>query len=140
MRRVVPTNGAAMTDIPKTSIYPEQELTQKILEGAFAVHNALGCGFLEKVLSNALWVELHNMEIACVREVPFKVIYRGTVVGDYCADLVVDRRVLVELKACAGLDPVHEAQILNYLKVSGIHVGLLMNFGRPRLEYRRFVR
>jgi GxxExxY protein len=120
-------------------IFPEQELTGKILGAAFAVHNDLGAGFLEKVYSNALAVELGQTGISCEREVPFKVKYRNVVVGDYCADIVVEKRVLVELKSCAGLDSVHEAQILNYLKASGIRVGLLMNFGRPKLEYRRFV-
>jgi GxxExxY protein len=100
----------------------------------------LGCGFLEKVYSNALFFELRNMGLDCEQEVPFKVEYKDVVVGDYCADLIVERRVLVELKACAGLDSVHEAQILNYLKASSIHVGLLMNFGKPKLQYRRFVR
>jgi GxxExxY protein len=122
------------------AIYPEQELKQKILEGAFAVHNNLGCGFLEKVYSNALLFELRNLGLQCEHEVPFKVKYKDVVVGDYCADLVVERRVLVELKACTGLDSVHEAQILNYLRASGIQVGLLLNFGKPKLQYRRFVR
>jgi GxxExxY protein len=129
-----------MESAPITAIYPEKELTQKILEGAFAVHNNLGCGFLERVYSNALLFELRNMNLSCEHEVPFKVRYREIVVGDYCADLIVERRVLVELKACAGLDSVHEAQILNYLKASNIQVGLLMNFGKPKLQYRRFVR
>jgi len=123
-----------------TGIYPEQELTGKILEGAFGVHNTLGCGFLEKVYSNALLIELRNMNLHCEQEVPFKVRYKDVVVGDYCADLIVERRVLVELKACASLDSVHEAQILNYLKASSIQVGLLMNFGKSKLQYRRFVR
>jgi len=123
----------------KSAIYPEQELTQKILEASFAVHNALGAGFLEKVYSNALMLELRSMGVSCNPEVAFKVKYKNVIVGDYCADLVVESTVLVELKACTGLDSVHEAQILNYLKASGIHVGLLMNFGKPRLEYRRFV-
>jgi GxxExxY protein len=124
----------------KAAIYPEQELSQKILEGAFAVRNTLGCGFLERVYSNALLFELRNMNLSCEREVPFKVRYREAVVGDYCADLIVERRVLVELKACASLGSVHEAQILNYLKASSIQVGLLLNFGKPKLQYRRFVR
>jgi GxxExxY protein len=123
----------------ETAIYPEAELTQKILKGAFAVHNTLGCGFLEKVYSNALKVELRQMSLGCEQEVPFKVRYKDAIIGDYCADLIVERRVLVELKACSGLEKVHEAQILNYLKASGIHVGLLMNFGKPKLDYRRFV-
>ena len=129
-----------MESAPITPIYPEQDLTRKTLEAAFAVHNTLGCGFLEKVYSNALLVELRNKDLHCEHEVPFKVTYKDVVVGDYCADLIVDRRVLVELKACAGLDSVHEAQILNYLKASDIQVGLLLNFGKPKLQYRRFVR
>jgi GxxExxY protein len=133
-------NEESMESAPITPIYPEQDLMRKILEAAFAVHNTLGCGFLEKVYSNALLVELRNKDLHCEHEVPFKVKYKDVVVGDYCADLIVDRRVLVELKACAGLDSVHEAQILNYLKASSIQVGLLMNFGKPKLEYRRFVR
>ena len=123
----------------KSAIYPAQDLTQKILEASFAVHNALGAGFLEKVYANALSLELKQMGLVCAQEVPFKVKYRDVVVGDYSADIVVEKRVLVELKACTGLDSVHEAQILNYLKASGIRVGLLMNFGKARLEYRRFV-
>jgi len=129
-----------MESAATTAIYPEQELTQKILEGAFAVHNALGCGFLEKVYSNALFFELRNLGLQCEHEVPFKVKYKNVVVGDYCADLVVEKRVLVELKACTALDSVHEAQILNYLKASSVQVGLLLNFGKPKLQYRRFVR
>jgi GxxExxY protein len=119
--------------------YPEQDLTEKILRAAFAVHNALGAGFLERVYSNALAVELRLQDIALQNELPLKIQYRNTIVGDYVADLVVDGRVLVELKACASLDPVHTAQILNYLRASNIQVGLLLNFGRPKLEYRRFV-
>jgi GxxExxY protein len=123
----------------KSAIYPEQELTPKILEASFAVHNALGAGFLEKVYSNALMLELRSMGISCNPEVAFKVRYKNVKVGDNSADLVVESRVLVEPKACTGLDSVHEAQVLNYLKASGIRVGLLMNIGKPRLEYRRFV-
>jgi GxxExxY protein len=128
-----------METVAKSAVYPEQEMTQRTLEASFAVHNALGAGFLEKVYANALSLELRQMELVCAQEVPFKVKYKDVVVGDYSADLVVEKRVLVELKACTGLDSVHEAQILNYLKASGIRVGLLMNFGKPRLEYRRFV-
>jgi GxxExxY protein len=83
---------------------------------------------------------MRQIGLACEREVPFKVKYRDVIVGDYCADLIVENRVLIELKACVALDSVHEAQILNYLKASGIRVGLLLNFGKPRLEYRRFVK
>jgi GxxExxY protein len=123
----------------KVSIYPEQELTEKILKAAFEVSNGLGVGFLERVYSNALMLELRQMGLGCEQEVALKVQYKGVAVGDYFADIVVERRVLVELKSCASLESVHEAQILNYLKASGIHVGLLLNFGKPKLEYRRFV-
>jgi|ERR1700733_12025084 len=133
-------NEKEMENTCIAGIYPEQELTGKIIEGAFAVHNALGCGFLERVYSNALLFELRKMGLQCEQEIPFKVTYRGIVVGDYCADLIVERRVLLELKACASLDSVHEAQILNYMKASSIQVGLLLNFGKPKLQYRRFVR
>jgi GxxExxY protein len=129
-----------MESAPIAAIYPEQDLTEKILAGAFAVHNTLGCGFLEKVYSNALLFELRKMGLHCEQEVPFKVKYKDFVVGDYCSDLVVENRVLVELKACTSLDSVHEAQILNYLKASSIQVGLLLNFGKPKLQFRRFVR
>jgi len=129
-----------MGSAPNATIYPEQELTGKILESAFAVHNTLGCGFLEKVYSNALLSELRNTGLICEREVLFKVKYKDVVVGDYCADLIIEKRVLVEMKACGNLEPAREAQILNYLRASGIQVGLLMNFGKPKLQYRRFVR
>jgi GxxExxY protein len=77
--------------------------------------------------------------ISCQQELPLKVHYRGVVIGDYVADLVVENKVIVELKATSGLDPLHDAQLMNYLRASGIKVGLLLNFGRPKLHYRRIV-
>ena len=88
----------------------------RVLEAAFAVHNTLGAGFLEKVYANALTLELRAKGLACEHEAPLQVRYRETIVGDYLADIVVERRVLLELKACSALDPVHEAQIMNYLR------------------------
>jgi GxxExxY protein len=129
-----------MESEPQSEIYPEQNLTQKILEAAFAVHNSLGCGFLEKVYANALACGLRSMSVACEQEVLFKIKYRNFVVGDYCADLIVEKRVIVELKACSALDSIHESQLLNYLKASGIKVGLLLNFGKPKVQYKRLVR
>ncbi|MGA8145461.1 MAG: GxxExxY protein [Candidatus Acidiferrales bacterium] len=134
------TDGKIEIGAPEIEIsYPEQELTGKILECAFAVHNTLGCGFLERVYSNALVVEFHRHDLECQQQAQLKVKYRDVVVGDYAADLLVATRVLLELKACASLDPNHAAQIMNYLRASGVKVGLLLNFGRPKLEYRRFV-
>lgn len=117
----------------------KDELTEKILGAAFNVQNTLGCGFLEKVYENALVIELTRQQIAVEQEKPLRVCYRGAVVGEYLADLVVAERVIVEGKAVVQLEPVHEAQLLNYLKATSIRVGLLLNFGRPRLPYRRFV-
>ncbi|MBI2957109.1 MAG: GxxExxY protein [Acidobacteria bacterium] len=119
--------------------YPEAELTEKILAAAFKVQNVLGCGFLEKVDENALVVELSRQQLRTQQQKPLQVRYEGAIVGEYTADLVVEDRVIVECKAVTQLDPVHEAQLLNYLKATGIRVGLLLNFGRPKLQYRRFV-
>lgn len=119
--------------------YLHAGLTGKILEASFQVHNTLGAGFLEKVYENALALELRARGIGCGQQKSVAVRYRGTVVGEYAADLIVDAKVIVELKALTALDGVHEAQLLNYLRTSGLRVGLLLNFGRPRLEYRRLV-
>jgi GxxExxY protein len=127
---------------PKSEVhpeYPEQDLTGKILECAFTVHNTLGAGFLERVYSNALTVEQVAANLNSIQQAPLKVKYRDAIVGEYLADVIVEDRVLLELKACASLDPSHSAQIMNYLRASGIRVGLLLNFGRPKLEYRRLV-
>jgi GxxExxY protein len=105
-----------------SDIYTEQQLTERILKCAFAVHNTLGAGFLERVYANALAVEMREQGIAVLLEVAFKIKYKGTIVVDYVADMVVESRVLVELKACAALDAIHFAQVLNYLRASGIQV------------------
>ena len=117
----------------------EEELTEKILGAAFKVQNTLGCGFLEKVYENAMVVELSRVGISVEQQKPMQVRYQGAIVGEYQADLVVDSRVMVELKAVSKLDSIHEAQLLNYLKATRVRVGLLFNFGCPRLQYRRFV-
>lgn len=119
--------------------YVEQELTGKILSCAFSVHNTLGAGFLERVYANSLAIEIRREGLACAQETSLQVKYRDAIVGDYVGDMIVAGRVLLELKACAVLDGNHSAQIMNYLRASGLRVGLLLNFGRPKLEYRRFV-
>src|SRR5690349_4875832 len=113
--------------------YPEEALTEKILQCAFAVHNTLGAGFLESVYANALAIEMRTQGLEVRREARFAVKYKGATVGDYVADAIVESRVLVELKVCAVLDAAHAAQVLNYLKASGLKVALLMNFARPKL-------
>jgi GxxExxY protein len=122
-----------------SSILVEGELTEKILGAAFKVQNTLGVGFLEKVYENALSIELRKCGLAIESQKAFPVRYEGTVVGDYQADLVVAAKVIVECKAVTALDPIYEAQLLNYLKASGLQVGLLVNFGRSKLQYRRLV-
>jgi GxxExxY protein len=117
----------------------DDPLTRKILAGAFEVANTLGCGFLEAVYQRAMVHELASAGLAVEREVAFHVMYKGANVGTYIADMVVEEQVVVELKSVEGLSSVHTAQCLNYLKASGIHTGLLINFGRPRIEYRRLV-
>ena len=116
-----------------------EELTGRILKCAFHVQNALGCGFLEKVYESALMVALAKSNIQTAQQVPLRVYYEGVLVGDYTADMIVERTVLLELKATEENPPIYTAQILNYLKATKLPVGLLLNFGRPRLYYRRFV-
>ena len=128
------------TDQPNSqSILVEGELTEKILGAAFKVQNKLGAGFLEKVYVNALSFELQRSGLVVEHQKIFAVKYEDAIVGEYQADLVIGGKVILECKAVSNLDPVHEAQLINYLKVSGVHVGLLINFGRPALQYRRLV-
>ncbi len=115
------------------------ELTEKIIACAYQVSNILGCGFLEKVYENALAHELKTGGIKVTQQAPIRVSYAGVAVGEYMADLVVDDRVILELKAVSELDDVHSAQTLNYLKATGLKVALLLNFGKPKVDIRRFV-
>jgi len=117
----------------------EEELTEKILGAAFKVHNTLGCGFLEKVYENALALELRMAGVAVESQKAVHVLYDGAVVGEYVADLFVGHRVIVECKAVTTIDPIPEAQLLNYLRATSARVGLLLNFGRPKLQHRRLV-
>jgi GxxExxY protein len=130
-------NTDGQTD--SSSILIEREITEKSLGASFKVLNTLGAGFLEKVYENALSAELRRNGFAVENQKVFHVKYDGTIVGEYLADLVVAGKVIVECKAAINLDSVHEAQLINYLKASGLHVGLLINFGRPKLQYRRLV-
>ena len=118
----------------------EKDLVYAINACVFEVYRQLGHGFLEKVYENALVREFQNRDIAVEAQVPFSVRYKGVIVGEYCADLVVDDKVIVEVKAVEQLHPAHEAQILNYLKATGKKVGLLVNFSHPKATVKRFVR
>jgi GxxExxY protein len=113
-----------------------KELSEKIIAAAYNIHNELGYGFLEKVYRNAIVIELEEAEIKCVVEVPLKVSYHNKTVGDYFADIIVDDKIIVEVKAVSKLEPVHEVQLVNYLKATGVNVGLLINFGQS-VEIKR---
>jgi GxxExxY protein len=114
-------------------------LTEAIIGAAYRVHNALGIGFLEKVYENALALELRRGGTLVEQQASALVHYEGAVVGEYFADLLVSRLVIVELKAVKAFDEIHMAQCLNYLKATGITVCLLLNFGAPKLEIKRIV-
>ncbi len=115
------------------------ELVKQIIGAAFEVHNVLGYGFLEKVYENALLVELNQRGLHAEAQKQLKVKYKGAIVGDYIADLIVDDKVILELKAEEKYNKQHEAQLLNELKATGMKVGVLINFGREECELRRFV-
>lgn len=119
-------------------IMRHEELTGKILEACFEVSNELGIGYLESVYEKALLVALAQKNLRVEAQIPLKVTFRGVIVGDFDADLLVEGTILVEIKAVSSLLKPHYAQILNYLKTTGLEVGMIVNFGNPKLEYRRF--
>jgi GxxExxY protein len=116
----------------------EKELTEKIIGIFYKVFNALGYGSLEKVYENAMNIELERERVPVISQAPIKVSYEGKVVGEYFADMLVDGKVIVEIRAGHSLAPEHEAQLLNYLKATDAEVGLLPNFG-PKPQVKREV-
>jgi len=117
----------------------EKELTEKIIGSCFEVSNELGNGFLESVYRKALLIALRQLGLKADEEVPLKVSFRNQIVGDFYADILVDDRLVIELKAVKTLTAEHEAQLMNYLKATGIKVGLLINFGKTKVEWKRIV-
>ena len=116
------------------------DLTRTIIGCAFDVQNELGSGFLESVYEKAMLVALTETGVAVESQVPVQVNFRGQPVGDFYVDLLVSGKVVVELKAVDRLMPQHKAQVINYLNATGIPVGLLINFGNPKVEFQRFTR
>ncbi|WP_277058532.1 GxxExxY protein [Trichlorobacter lovleyi] len=114
------------------------ELTEAILAACFEVSNELGVGFVESVYEKALMIALKDKELEAENQHQLTVSFRNENVGCFYADIIVNKTVILELKAVKSLLPEHQAQLLNYLKASGLPVGLLINFGMPQLEYRRF--
>jgi len=123
----------------KTTLAHE-DLTGEILGCAFEVRKELGTGFLESVYEKALLLALQQKGLSAVSQHPVKVMFRNECVGDFYADILVEKKVIVELKAINALSPEHQAQVINYLNATGIEVGLLINFGNPKLEYKRLTR
>ena len=113
-----------------------KKLTGQIIESFYKVYNQLGYGFLEKVYENALLKELRKQELKCTPQLPIKVYYDDTVVGKYFADIIVDQKIIVELKTSETLTKANEFQLINYLKATNLEIGLLFNFGK-KPQFRR---
>ena len=116
-----------------------QKITEQIIGAAFQVHRTLGHGFLEKIYQRSMEIELMKRGLKVTREYPAKVQYEGKEVGEYFCDLFVESCVIAELKVAERYVPQDEAQLLNVLKATGIRIGLLINFGRSKVEFKRFV-
>ena len=130
------TDGHRLKEAEGAS-WEHDALTESVLGCAFKVVNTLGPGFLEKVYENALAHDLRKSGLVVVQQTQIQVTYDGQVVGNYVADLLVEDSLIVELKACKALEDIHIAQCLNYLKATGLHTCLLLNFGTPKLQIRR---
>ena len=117
--------------------YLHSELSGKILKAFYNVYNTLGFGFLEKVYENSMMVELKKLGLKCRQQQHIDVFYDEIKVGDYFADIVVEDKIIIELKAAEALAPEHEAQLVNYLRATDVEVGLLLNFGKKPEHKRR---
>lgn len=119
------------------SNYLYSETTQIINQAFYTVYNTLGFGFLEKVYENAMMIELGKVGLQCAQQQLVKVYYRGKQIGHYYADIIVENKIIIELKAAEVLCEEHEAQLVNYLRASEIEVGVLLNFGKKPQHKRR---
>jgi len=115
------------------------ELTCQINGAVFEVNRVLGGGSLERVYEKALLIELNIRGINAASQVPLKVSYKENIVGDYVADILVENQVILELKTVDEIQKIHEAQLINYLKATGLKIGLIVNFKHPRAEIKRLV-
>ena len=116
---------------------PIQELTKSVIKACYDVHNELGTGFFERVYENALSIVLKEIGLKCEQQARINVQFRGQIVGEYWADLLIENRLILELKTCTSLANEHYAQLINYLRATDIENGLLINFAKPGLEIRR---
>jgi GxxExxY protein len=117
-----------------------EDLSEKIRQSAFEVHKYFGNGFLEKVYENALAFKLKQNKVKCEQQVPVNVYLENDImVGEYFADLLVEDKIVIELKAVESVDKIHYAQLKNYLKATKYRLGILINFGRPVLLFKRVI-
>ena len=124
-------------DIDKKIVY--KELSYKVINAALYVHNKLGVGFLEKVYENALIIAFKKNNIQCKQQIPLIVYFEGEIVGEYFADIIVEDKIIIELKTVDKILDIHRAQVMNYLRATSYKLALLINFARPKLEWERIV-
>ena len=117
----------------------DEQLSERIIGCCINVHRKLGPGFLEKIYEEALVIELGKCDLGCERQKTVGVFYDQKRIGEHRLDLVVEKRVIIELKACKGLDDIHLATARSYLKATGCQLALVLNFAKPTLEIRRVV-
>ena len=120
-----------------TTEWMKKDLTSKIIKALYEVHNELGPGFLEQVYQSALRIVFEQYELRCEFEKKVEVTFRDQRIGAYFADVIVEDEVVLELKAVKELCPEHSAQLINYLKAGQYKTGLLINFGAPKLDFKR---
>lgn len=117
-----------------------KDLSYKIVGLAMRVHSKLGYGFLEKVYENALMILLRREEIKAEQQAPITVYFDGEVVGDYYADILVEDKIILEIKSVEKIIDAHRAQALNYLKATGLRLAIILDFGKEKLEYERIIK
>lgn len=116
--------------------YIHSDITKRIIKSFYTVYNKLGFGFLEKVYENAMMIELMSDGLYCEKQKPIKVYYKEKIVGDYYVDILVENKIIIELKASEGIVEEHELQLINYLKATDLEIGLLLNFGK-QAQFKR---
>lgn len=117
----------------------DNEITETIIGCAYSVANELGLGFLEKVYERAMMIAISEKKLKVENQVPVSVFYHGNNVGDYFADLLVEDKIIIELKSVQELMPIHKTQLLNYLKATNKRIGLLINFGPAKVDVKRII-
>ncbi len=121
----------------KEILYPD--ISYKIIGAAMEVHRSLGNGFLEKVYENALMVMFNEIPLMATQQTPIKVVFRNEIIGNYIADILIEDKIILELKTVDNITNIHRAQALNYLKATGLKLGIIINFKNQSLEYERLV-